>query len=190
MRPNSYGWLLWVFLALAIAIPVWMFWPGGGHLHPLAAADRFELCPKIRATSEALVPRPDGFAGPNADEARTSTGFCRLHFPPQDRAGSRAEEPQLLVIVTSQRTFARGDLRARTDRFMEVNVKEMKVSGNAPEDIKGPWRTGVVVTRGGKAVDVHIEDDGVLMLIASSNIPRDSVVQFAMAAAKALRQRA
>jgi hypothetical protein len=36
---------------------------------------------------------------------------------------------------------------------------------------------------------VHIEDDGVLMLIASSNIPRDSVVQFAMAAAKALRQR-
>ena len=190
MRPNSYGWLLWVFVALAIAIPVWMFWPAGGRLHPLAAADRFELCPKIRAASEALMPRPDGFAGPNADEARTSTGFCRFHFPPPDRAVTRAEEPQLLVIVTSQRTFAKGDLRARTDRFMEINVKEMKVSGYAPEEIKGPWRTGVVVTRGGKDVDVHIEDQGLLMLVASSNIPREGVVQFAVAAAKALRQRA
>jgi len=46
------------------------------------------------------------------------------------------------------------------------------------------------VTRGGKAVDVHIEDEGVLILIASSNIPRASVVEFAVAAAKALRQRA
>jgi hypothetical protein len=77
----------------------------------------------------------------------------------------------------------------RTDRFMEINVKELKVSGNAPELIKGPWRTGVVATRGAKAVDVHVEDEGVLMMIASSNIPRESVIQFAMAAAKALRQR-
>lgn len=187
MRLNSFGLLLWTFLALAIAIPIWMFWPGS---HPLATANRFELCPKIRAPSEALVPRPNGFAGPNADEARTSTGFCRLLFPSQDGAGSRADGPQLLVIVTSQRTFAQGDLRARTDRFMEVNVNEMKASGNAPEIIKGPWRTGVVVTRGGKAVDVHIEDQGVLMFIASANIPRESVVEFAVAAAKALRQRA
>ena len=148
MRLKSFGWLLWIFLALGIAIPVWMFWPGN---HPLAAANQFELCPKIRAPFEALVPRPDGFAGPNADEARTSTGLCRLHFPPQDGAGSRAEGPQLVVIVTSQRTFAKGDPRGRTDRFMEVNVKEMKASGNAPEIINGPWRTGVVVSsRGGK----------------------------------------
>jgi hypothetical protein len=187
MRLNSFGWLLWTFLALAIAIPVWMFWPGG---HPLAAANQFELCPKIRAPFEALVPRPDGFAGPNPEEARASTGFCRLHFPPQDGRGGGAEGPQLLVIVTSQRTFAKGDPRGRTDRFMEVNVNEMKASGNAPEVIKGPWRTGVVVTRAGKAVDVHIEDEGVLMLIASSNIPRESVVEFAVAVAKALRQRA
>ena len=186
MRLNSLGFLLWAILVLGIAIPIWMFWSGG---HPLAAADRFELCPKIRASSEALVPRPDGFTGPNADEARASTGFCRLRFPPQDGAGGRGEGPQLSVSVTSQRTFARGDLRARTDRFMEVNVNEMKASGNAPEIIKGPWRTGVVVTRGGKAIDVHIEDEGVLMFVTSSNIPRESVVEFAEAAAKALRKR-
>ena len=187
MRPNSLGWLLWVFLALGIAIPLWMFWPGN---HPLAAANRFELCPRIHAASEVLVPRPDGFAGPNADEARASTGFCRLQFPPQAGVGSKAEGAQLLVIVTSQRTFAKGDPRGRTDRFMEVNVNEMKASGNAPEIIKGPWRTGVLVSsRGGKGIDVHIEDEGVLMLVASSNIPRESVVQFAAAAAKALRQR-
>jgi hypothetical protein len=187
MRPNSLGWLLWVFLALAIAIPVWMFWPGN---HPLAAANRIELCQKIHAPSEGLVPRPNGFAGPNADEARASTGFCRLNFPPQVGAGNRGEGPQLVVLVTSQRTFAKGDPRGRTDRFMEVNINEMKASGNAPEIIKGPWRTGVVViSRAGKGVDVHIEDEGVLMLVASSNIPRESVVQFAAAAAKALRQR-
>jgi len=188
MRLNSFGFLLWAFLVLAIAIPIWIFWSGG---HPLAGADRIDLCPKIRAPSEALVPRPDGFSGPTADEARTSTGFCRLQFASRDGAGtSRAEGPQLSVSVMSQRTFARGDLRARTDRFMEVNVKEMKASGNAPELIKGPWRTGVVVSRGEKGVDVHIEDEGVLMFITSSNIPRESVVQFAAATAKALRQRA
>jgi hypothetical protein len=188
MRLNGVGWLLWAFLVLGIAIPVWVFWSGN---HPLAAADRVELCQRIRAPAEALVPRPDGFAGPNQDEARASTGYCRLRFPPRDGAGSRTEGPQLSVIVTSQRTFAKGDLRARTDRFMEVNVNEMKASGNAPEQIKGPWRTGVVVTsRGGKGIDLHIEDEGVLLFIASSNIPRDSVVQFAAAVAKALRQRA
>jgi hypothetical protein len=187
MRPGSSGLLVWSFLVLAIAIPIWMFWPGG---HPLKGANQLELCPKIRAPSEALVPRPDGFAGPSPDEARSSTGFCRLHFPPQPGEGSRTGDPKLSIIVTSQRTFAKGDLRVRTDRFMEVNVNEMKASGNAPEVIKGPWRTGVVVTRAGKAVDVHIEDEGVLMLIASSNIPRESVVEFAVAVAKALRQRA
>jgi hypothetical protein len=181
---RSSGWLLWVFLALGIALPVWMFWPGG---HPLAAADRFDLCQKIRAPSEALLPRPDGFVGPTPDEARRSTGFCKLHFP-QAGAGSGADGPQLSVMVTSQRTFTKSG-GGRTDRFMEINVKELRVSGNAPEIIKGPWRTGVVATRGAKAVDVHIEDEGVLMLVFSSNIPRESVVEFATAAAKALRQR-
>ena len=187
MRPNSYGWLLWAFVPIVLGVPIWLFWPGG---HPLATSSKFDLCPKIRAPAESLVPRPDGFAGPTPDEARTSTGFCRLQFPKPGGAGKDAEGPQLSVIVTSQRTFGRGDPRARTDRFMEVNVKEMKVSGNAPEDIKGPWKTGVVVTRGGKAVDMHIEDDGVLMFITSSNISRESVVQFAMATAKALRKKA
>jgi hypothetical protein len=73
---------------------------------------------------------------------------------------------------------------------MEINLKELKVSSKTMEIIKGPWRTGVVADRGAKAVDVHIEDEGVLMFIASSNIPRESVVEFAVAVAKALRQRA
>jgi len=188
MRANSsVGFLLWGFLVFAIAIPIWMFWSGN---HPLASADRFELCPKIRGPIEALVPHPDAVTGPNADEARTSTGFCRLQFASPAGGGSRSDGPKLSVSVMSQRTFAKGDLRARTDRFMEVNIKEMTVSGNAPEIIKGPWRSAVVVNRGGKGVDVHIEDEGLLMFIVSSDIPRENVVQFAAAAAKALRKRA
>ena len=187
MRLHSVGWLLWAFLVLAIAIPVWYFWSGN---HPLAAADRVDLCPKIRAAAEALVPRPDTFAGPNADEARTTTGVCKLGFPPQAGTAAVEASPQLTISFTSQRTFARGDLRARTDRFMEVNVNEMKASGTAPEAVKGPWRTGVVVSaRGTKSVDMHIEDQGVLLFVYGKNLPRESVVEFAMAAAKALRQR-
>ena len=187
MRLHSVGWVLWAFLVLAIAIPVWLFWSGN---HPLVAADRIDLCPKIRAAVEALAPRPDTFAGPSPDEARTTTGFCKLGFPKQAGSASAEASPQLTIAFTSQRTFAQGDLRARTDRFMEVNVNEMKASGMAPEAVKGPWRTGVVVSaRGTKSVDVHIEDQGVLLFVYGKNLPRENVVDFATAAAKALRQR-
>jgi len=169
-RRHSAGFGLLGVGLLLLALPLWML---GGDDHPLAGADKIDLCARLPAWPEAGTT----LSAPLSPVVG-STGACNVV--------DEQDEVVVEVVLTSTRSLS-ADGAQRTSKLFDTWRKEVAASGVIGlSDVAGDWKQAIEY-RNGASQQLLVEDDGILLLLQSRSRDAPALQAYGRAVAAALR---
>jgi len=168
-----------------LTVPLWL----RNVNHPLTANAVIDACAYFTDAVLATLPRPPEkiSAGIPGEPQTSFKGACSAELPPESRVDKR--KYYVWVAVTSERMLGGDRQPVRTDKFVDLSLKESAVSGSDVTPLKGPWRRGALIIERGRPNKLSLlaDDAGVVLWINAQDIEEPAFVAFSEAIAKALR---
>lgn len=162
----------------------WQYVRGGGH--PLSITVGFDLCSRLGPQPAPAL--PDIAAKPQAQIPGVGADrFSSCYWPVAAERGEPSPRDIGLVLMTHQAMRVQG-MHSGTAKFVETWLEESRADSAEVVAATGPWKTGATIhSRGGKGLELLVEDDGVVLRFYSHGVERDALITFAAAAARRLR---
>lgn len=185
-----------VFAVLAMAMLYSEAEPGA---HPLADKRTVDLCKELgtEVWFQLAYPALDPVVRVPAS-AEEGDSMCALEIDPVDPAdrwarvarGENADQVQQIAVVTvatsSYLRHQSPDLT--TSGYFQTFDKELVADGWQRRTLDGPWIQGNAYTGSGERVAALVEDDGIVIWIASEGVDAVNLEVFSRSVAARLRE--
>jgi hypothetical protein len=169
---------------LFLALPMWL----RNVDHPLTAAAAVDVCSYMSdAVLGTLAQSPTDVARGVPGEPDDGKPACHVDLSPLERGEARG----VWAMVTTERMLSTGGRPQRTDRFVEVWLKESAAAGNDVTPVEGPWRRAALIRDRlhPQRLSLLADDAGAVVWVNGRGIENAALVAFAAEITRALRSK-